>query len=55
MKKKEEFTRQSEHHAKEFQKLQISLEKRKSQLESIQEQLQNQLDEPVLTWIHEEE
>ena len=55
LKKKEEFTRQSEHHAKEFQKLQISLEKRKSQLESIQEQLQNQLDEPVLTWIHEED
>ena len=55
LKKKEEFTRQSEQHEKEFQKLQISLEKRKSQLESIQEQLQNQLDEPVLTWIHEEE
>ena len=55
LKKKEEFTRQSEHHAKEFQKLQISLEKRKSQLESIQEQLQNQLEEPVLTWIHEED
>ena len=55
LKKKEEFTRQSEQHAKEFQKLQISLEKRKSQLESIQEQLQNQLDEPVLTWIHEED
>ena len=49
LKKKEEFTTQSEQHAKEFQKLQISLEKRKSQLESIQEQLQNQLDEPVLT------
>ena len=55
LKKKEEFTTQSERHAKEFQKLQISLEKRKSQLESIQEQLQNQLDEPVLTWIHEED
>ena len=55
LKKKEEFITQSEHHAKEFQKLQISLEKRKSQLESIQEQLQNQLDEPVLTWIHEED
>ena len=55
LKKKEEFTTQSEQHAKEFQKLQISLEKRKSQLESIQEQLQNQLDEPVLTWIHEED
>ena len=52
---KEEFITQSEQHAKEFQKLQISLEKRKSQLESIQEQLQNQLDEPVLTWIHEED
>ena len=39
---------------KEFQKLQISFEKRKSQLESIQEQLQNQLKEPVLTWIYEE-
>ena len=36
LKKKEEFTTQSEQHAKEFQKLQISLEKRKSQLESIQ-------------------
>ena len=47
LKKKEEFITQSEQHAKEFQKLQISLEKRKSQLESIQEQLQNQLDEPV--------
>ena len=55
LKKKEEFITQSEQHAKEFQKLQISLEKRKSQLESIQEQLQNQLDEPVLTWIHEED
>lgn len=55
LKKKEEFSTQSERHAKEFQKLQISLEKRKSQLESIQEQLQNQLDEPVLTWIHEED
>ena len=55
LKKKEEFSTQSEQHAKEFQKLQISLEKRKSQLESIQEQLQNQLDEPVLTWIHEED
>ena len=55
LKKKEEFTTQSEQHAKEFQKLQISLEKRKSQLESIQEQLQNQLEEPVLTWIHEED
>ena len=55
LKKKEEFITQSERHAKEFQKLQISLEKRKSQLESIQEQLQNQLDEPVLTWIHEED
>ena len=55
LKKKEEFTTQSEQHTKEFQKLQISLEKRKSQLESIQEQLQNQLDEPVLTWIHEED
>ena len=54
LKKKEEFITQSEQHAKEFQKLQISLEKRKSQLESIQEQLQNQLEEPVLTWIHEE-
>ena len=42
LKKKEEFITQSEQHAKEFQKLQISLEKRKSQLESIQEQLQNQ-------------
>ena len=31
------------------------MKKRKSQLESIQEQLQNQLDEPVLTWIHEED
>ncbi|URW85692.1 hypothetical protein M5E86_18940 [Blautia wexlerae] len=39
LKKKEEFITQSEQHAKEFQKLQISLEKRKSQLESIQEQL----------------
>ena len=55
LKKKEEFSTQSERYAKEFQKLQISLEKRKSQLESIQEQLQNQLDEPVLTWIHEED
>ena len=55
LKKKEEFITQSEQHAKEFQKLQISLEKRKSQLESIQEQLQNQLEEPVLTWIHEED
>ena len=55
LKKKEEFITQSEQYAKEFQKLQISLEKRKSQLESIQEQLQNQLDEPVLTWIHEED
>ena len=55
LKKKEEFITQSEQHAKEFQKLQISLEKRKSQLESIQEQLQNQLDGPVLTWIHEED
>ena len=55
LKKKEEFSTQSEQHAKEFQKLQISFEKRKSQLESIQEQLQNQLDEPVLTWIHEED
>ena len=55
LKKKEEFITQSEQHGKEFQKLQISLEKRKSQLESIQEQLQNQLDEPVLTWIHEED
>ena len=55
LKKKEEFITQSEQHAKEFQKLQISLEKRKSQLESIQEQLQNQLKEPVLTWIHEED
>ena len=55
LKKKEEFTTQSEQHAKEFQKLQISLEKRKSQLESIQEQLKNQLKEPVLSWIHEED
>ena len=55
MKKKEEFTTQSEQHAKEFQKLQISLEKRKSQLESIQEQLNNQLKEPVLSWIYEED
>ena len=54
LKKKEEFTTQSEQHTKEFQKLQISFEKRKSQLESIQEQLQNQLKEPVLTWIYEE-
>ena len=55
LKKKEEFTKQSEQHAKEFQKLQISLEKRKSQLESIQEQLNNQLKEPVLSWIYEED
>ena len=55
LKKKEEFTTQSEQHAKEFQKLQISLEKRKSQLESIQEQLNNQLKEPVLSWIYEED
>ena len=55
LKKKEEFITQSEQHAKEFQKLQISLEKRKSQLESIQEQLNNQLKEPVLSWIYEED
>lgn len=55
LKKKEEFTTQSEQHAKEFQKLQISFEKRKSQLESIQEQLNNQLKEPVLSWIYEED
>ena len=55
LKKKEEFSTQSERHAKEFQKLQISLEKRKSQLESIQEQLNNQLKEPVLSWIYEED
>lgn len=51
LKKKEEFTRQSEQHAKEFQKLQISLEKRKGQQESIQEQLQNQLAEPIFAWL----
>ena len=55
LKKKEEFTTQSEQHAKEFQKLQISREKRKSPLESIQEQLNNQLKEPVLSWIYEED
>lgn len=44
LKKKEEFTTQSEQHTKEFQKLQISFEKRKSQLESIQEQLQRPIE-----------
>ena len=53
-KKKEEFSRQLEQHAKEFQKLQISIEKRKSQQESIQEQLQNQLDEPIFSWLRED-
>lgn len=53
-KKKEEFSRRLEQHAKEFQKLQISIEKRKSQQESIQEQLQNQLDEPIFSWLRED-
>ena len=53
-KKKEEFSRQLEQHAKEFQELQISIEKRKSQQESIQEQLQNQLDEPIFSWLRED-
>ena len=54
LKKKEEFTRKLEQHAKEFQKLQISLEKRKSQQESILEQLQNQLEEPIFAWLRED-
>ena len=54
LKKKEEFTRQLEQQAKEFQKLQISLEKRKSQQESIQEQLQNQLEEPIFARLRED-
>ena len=53
-KKKEEFSRQLEQHAKEFQKLQINIEKRKSQQESIQEQLQNQLGEPIFSWLRED-
>ncbi len=43
LKQKEEMTLQSEEHEKEYQKLRISLEKRKSQQESISEQLQSQL------------
>ncbi len=52
-KKKEELILQSEQEAKEFQKLQISLEKRKSQQESMLEQLQNHLNEPVFSWLSE--
>ncbi len=48
LKQKEEMTLQSEEHEKEYQKLRISLEKRKSQQESISEQLQSQLDNQLL-------
>ena len=48
LKQKEEMIQQSEKHAKEYQKLCISLEKRKSQQESIGEQLQSQLDNQLL-------
>ncbi len=48
IRRKDELIQQAEQCMKELQTLRISLEKRKSQQESIQEQLQIQLSEPVL-------
>ncbi len=55
LKQKEEMTLQSEEHEKEYQKLRISLEKRKSQQESISEQLQSQLDNQLLESMYKED
>lgn len=54
LKKKEELAGQLEQGTREFQKLQISLEKRKSQQESILEQLKEQLSGTVFSWLAED-
>ncbi len=54
LKKKEELAGQLEQGTREFQKLQISLEKRKSQQESILEQLKEQLSGAVFSWLSED-
>lgn len=54
LKKKEELAGQLEQGTREFQKLQISLEKRKSQQESILEQLKEQLSGAVFSWLAED-
>ena len=54
LKKKEELAGQLEQGTGEFQKLQISLEKRKSQQESILEQLKEQLSGTVFSWLAED-
>ena len=53
VKRKEEVSGRLEQETGEFQKLQISLEKRRSQQESIQEQLREQLSESVFAWLEE--
>ena len=54
LKKKEELAGQLEQGTREFQKLQISFEKRKSQQESILEQLKEQLSGAVFSWLAED-
>lgn len=51
VKRKEEVSGRLEQETREFQKQQISLEKRRSQQESIQEQLKEQLSGSVFAWL----